>query len=435
MTVVVFLICFGLILVNGLFVAAEFALIGAPKTAIEHRASQGDRLASRLLDILNSPQNQDHYVATSQLGITIASLALGMYGEHALAQVLAPHLGVIPFIGAAALSTALALIILTLLHVVFGEIVPKSVALQHAERASVAAFLPMRFALLTLYPFVRASNAIALACLRVFGVRRQENVEEQFYTPEELQLIVEESEESGVLKAESGRLLRELFEFGDLTAGQVMTPRVRLTGIPAGASAGETRQIVATHRHTRYPVFEGDLDHIVGMVHVKDLLRKLVHNEGMRASDAKQIPVVPETAALDDVLTTMQRAQAHLALVVDEHGGTAGIVSLEDLFEEVVGDIDEGLLGAPGLLPLADGSVRVAGTARLDEVGQYFDVPLEHEEVDSVSGLVLAELDRPAAVGDVVDYGRIQFEVTATSGHGVREVRARLIQADPQRGR
>src|SRR5262249_41654371 len=156
------------------------------------------------------------------------------------------------------------------------------------------------------------------------------------------------------------------------------------------------------------PVFEGDLDHIVGMVHVKDLLRKLVQHEDMRASDAKQMPVVPETAALDDVLTTMQRAQAHLALVVDEHGGTAGIVSLEDLFEEVVGDIEEGLRGAPGLLPLADGSVRVAGTARLDEVGQYFDLPLEHEEVDSVSGLVLAELDRPAVVGDVVDYGRIQ---------------------------
>jgi CBS domain containing-hemolysin-like protein len=428
--VAVLLICVAFVLVNGLFVAAEFALIGAPRTAIEHRASQGDRLATRLLDILSSPQRQDRYIATSQLGITIASLALGMYGEHALAVVLAPHLGAIPFIGAAALSGAIALVILTLLHVVFGEIVPKSVALQHAERAAIAAFVPMRIALFALYPFVWTASAIALACLRVFGIRRRENVEEQFYTPEELQLIVEESEESGVLKAESGRLLRELFEFGDLTAGQVMTPRVRLIGIPSAATAAETRQIVATHRHTRYPVFDGDLDHIAGMVHVKDLLRKLVQNEGMRASDARQMPVVPETAALDDVLTTMQRAHAHMALVVDEHGGTAGIVSLEDLFEEVVGDLDEGLRGTPGLLPLADGSVRVAGTARLGEVGQHFDVPLEHEEVDSVSGLVLAELDRPAVVGDVVDYGRIQFEVTATSGHGVREVRARLL--DPE---
>jgi CBS domain containing-hemolysin-like protein len=169
-----------------------------------------------------------------------------------------------------------------------------------------------------------------------------------------------------------------------------MTPRVRLIGIPAGASSAETRQLIAAHRHTRYPIFEGDLDHIIGMVHVKDLLRKLVQNEGVRASDARQMPVVPETAALDDVLTTMQRAHAHMALVIDEHGGTAGLISLEDLFDEVVGDIEEGLTDAPGVMPLADGSARVVGTIRLDELGQYFNVPLEHEEVDSVSGLVLA---------------------------------------------
>jgi CBS domain containing-hemolysin-like protein len=168
------------------------------------------------------------------------------------------------------------------------------------------------------------------------------------------------------------------------------------------------------------------------MVHVKDLLRKLVQNEGVRASDARQMPVVPETAALDDVLTTMQRAHAHMALVIDEHGGTAGLISLEDLFDEVVGDIEEGLTDAPGVMPLADGSARVVGTIRLDELGQYFNVPLEHEEVDSVSGLVLARLGRPPVVGDVVDYGRIQLEVTATSGRGVREVKARLLEAKAQ---
>jgi CBS domain containing-hemolysin-like protein len=429
MTVAVVAICCVFVLVNGLFVAAEFAMVAAPKTAVEHRSSRGDRLARRLLDILNSPRDQDRYIATSQLGITIASLGLGMYGEHALAEVVAPHLGIVPFIGAAALSGAIAISILTLLHVVFGEIVPKSVALQHAERVALSAYWPMRVTLFVLYPIVRISNGLAVAFLRLIGVRRQENVHEQFYTPEELQLIVEESQESGALRTESGRLLRELFEFGDLTAAQVMTPRVRLIGIPAGASAAETRQLIAAHRHTRYPIFEGDLDHIIGMVHVKDLLRKLVQNEGVRASDARQMPVVPETAALDDVLTTMQRAHAHMALVIDEHGGTAGLISLEDLFDEVVGDIEEGLTDAPGVMPLADGSARVVGTIRLDELGQYFNVPLEHEEVDSVSGLVLARLGRPPVVGDVVGYGRIQLEVTATSGRGVREVKARLLEA------
>ena len=206
-----------------------------------------------------------------------------------------------------------------------------------------------------------------------------------------------------------------------------MMPRVRVIGIPAGAPPAEIRKVVATRRHTRYPVFEGDLDHILGVVHVKDLLRRLLANEPVTASDAASMPVVPETAALDDVLASMQRANAHVAVVVDEHGGTAGLVSLEDLFEEVVGEIDEGATESSGLVRLADGSVRAAGTLRLDELGQHFDLPLEHEDVDSVSGLVLARLGRPPAVGDVVEYGRLRLEVTALSGLGVREVKAWLV--------
>jgi len=422
-------LCVGFILVNGLFVAAEFALIGTPKTAIENQAGKGDRLSARLLEILNSPQQQDRYIATSQLGITVASLGLGIYGEHALAGFIAPVLGPIPVVGAAALAGALALGALTMFHIVFGEMAPKSFALQHSERMARLAYWPMRVTLIVLYPFVRVLSGVAVACLRLFGVRRQEVARDQFYTPEELQLIVEESAEGGALRADSSRLLHELFEFGDLTAGQVMMPRVRLVGIPVGASVDDMRRLVAAHRHTRYPVFDGDLDHIVGMLHVKDLLRRLVLNEPIAASDVRPIPVVPETAALDDVLETMQRAHAHMAVVIDEHGGTAGLISLEDLFEEVVGDIDEGAPQAPGLVSQPDGSVRVAGTVRLDELGQHFDLALEHEEVDSVSGLVLARLGRPPVVGEVVDYGRIRLEVTGVSGRGVREARAWLVAA------
>ena len=174
-------------------------------------------------------------------------------------------------------------------------------------------------------------------------------------------------------------------------------------------------------------MYEGDLDHIIGMVHVKDLLRPADADERCRADDVRRIPVVPETASLDDVLATMQRSQAHLAVVIDEHGGTAGIISLEDLFEEVVGEIDEGAPTAPSLVAAGRWVVRAAGTVRLDELGQHFNLELEHEEVDSVSGLVLARLGRPPSVGDVVDYGRLRLEVTATSGRGVREVKASLL--------
>lgn len=423
----IILLCFAFIMLNGLFVAAEFSLIGAPRTAIARRAGQGDRLSRRLLSILGSPEQQDRYIATSQIGITVASLGLGMYGEHLLADMLRPHLGYVPVLGAAALSGALTLGFLTLVHIIFGEMAPKSVALQHAEPVARLAYWPMRVTLIVMYPFVRILSGVARGCLRLLGVRRQDNTREQSYTPEELQLIVEESEQSGAIRGESGRLFRELFEFGDLTAGEVMMPRVRVVGLPLGAKPDEIRKLIASKRHTRYPVYDGDLDHIVGVVHAKDLLRLLIAGQPVTATDVRLMPPVPETAALDDVLTTMQRAAVHMAIVIDEHGGTAGLVSLEDLFEEVVGDIDAGTTGSAGLTPLPDGSVEVAGTLRLDELGQHFDIGLEHEEVDSVSGLVLARLGRPPAVGDIVEYGRLRLQVIRLNGLGAGEVRAWLV--------
>lgn len=423
----VLLVSFVLVAINGLFVAAEFALIATSRVSIEHEARAGNRFARHLLGVLSSPARQDRYVGTAQLGITLASLGLGMYGEHALAGLLEPHVAGVPWIGGAALAGGTALALLTLIHIVVGEMVPKGVALQYAYRVVRFVHWPMQATMVLLYPIVALSNLLALGCLRLLGVRRATNRQETVYTPEELQLIVEESEQGGALRADSGRMVRELFEFGDLTASQAMVPRVRVVGIPAGASPGEVRRILSEALHTRYAVYDGDLDHIVGMLHVKDLLRRLLLDEPVAASDVRRLPVVPETATLDAVLATMQRAHAHLALVIDEHGGTAGLISLEDLFEEVVGEIDEGVPAAPSLAPSPDGSVRAAGTLRLDELGQHFHLDLEHEDVDSVSGLVLALLGRPPVQGDVVRYGRVEIEVLSVSGRGVGEVRATLL--------
>ena len=418
-----------LVLVNALFVAAEFALLAAPRPALEHSAATGDRFARKVLDVLRSPSRQDRYVATAQLGISLASLGLGMYGEHRLSDLLEPVVGRVPGIGGPALAAAISLTVLTLAHIVFGEMVPKGIALQRPVTVARVTLWPMRITLLALYPFVKLSNGIAILCLRLVGIKRQPNVHEQVYTPEELQLIVEESQEGGALRAESGRLLRELFEFGGLTAGQVMVPRVRIVGIPLGAPPNALRPIVAKHKHTRYAVYDKDLDHIVGMVHVKDLLRKLLQNEPLGPEDVRRMPVVPETAPLDDVLASMRQANAHMTIVIDEHGGTAGILSLEDLFEEVVGELDEGAVAEPPITRNPDGTIRAAGTVRLDELGQFLDLDLVHEEVDSLSGLVLARLGRPPVVRDVVEYGRLRLTVTATSGRGVREV---LVSVAPE---
>jgi CBS domain containing-hemolysin-like protein len=221
-------------------------------------------------------------------------------------------------------------------------------------------------------------------------------------------------------------MLQELFEFGDLTAAQVMVPRVRISGIPIGANPAQVRDLLAQSPHTRYPIYEKDLDHIVGIAHIKDLLRLLMQEQLVAQSHARPVPVIPETAALPDVLDTMRRERTQMAIVIDEHGGTGGVVTLEDLFEEVVGDIEEG-----GTVPLMyrdrQGRLRVPGTMRVEELGKEFDLDLEHEDVDSVSGLVLTLLGRPPVVRDKVRYDRLEFEVTAVKGHGVDECAVTMI--------
>jgi CBS domain containing-hemolysin-like protein len=221
-----------------------------------------------------------------------------------------------------------------------------------------------------------------------------------------------------------------LFEFGDLTAGEAMVPRVRVAGIPLGAYPARVRLIVRETRHTRYPIYEDDLDHIVGMLHVKDLLRRLIAEEPINAKDVRPLPSVPETMALDDVLAIMQRQRTHMAVVLDEHGGTAGVITLEDLFEEVVGEIDEGQPSRPPLEIERAGVMRVRGTVRLDEVGQQWDLDLEHEDVDSVSGLVLARLGRTPQVGDIVEWDRLRVEVLEVRGKGVGQARVSLLPID-----
>jgi len=397
---------------------------------MEHRAGEGDKMSQRLARLMGSSHEQDRYIATAQIGITVASLGLGMFGEHGLADWLAPRLawvGEYRFITAHSIASVIAIAGLTCGHIVIGEMLPKSLALQHTERSARWLYWPMRISWILTFPFVLAFNTIADACLRLVGVRRSAHTDDQLHTPEELRLIVEESEEGGALREESGRLLQELFEFGDLTASQVMVPRVRVVGVPVGATPDDIRALLLSHMHTRYPVYAGDLDHIVGMLHVKDLLRRIITNETIAAADVRAIPVVPETAPLDDVLAMMQRANVHMAVVIDEHGGTAGTISIEDLSEEVVGEISEDASDIPSFVEEAPNVWRVAGTARLDEVGQRYDLDLEHDDVESVSGLVLARLGRPPVIGDVVEFGQIRFEVLALAGRGVREARVSVI--------
>ena len=429
------LIVFLLVIVNGLFVAAEFAIVGAPRALIEARADKGDRRARRVQRILEDPREQDRFIATAQIGISVASLGLGMYGEHQLAQWLEQHLegwAANPWITSHVIASVIAVAILTYLHIVIGEMVPKALALQHAA-ATALWVAPVIVAIQrVIAPLVHGLNSLGNWILSLFGVHRQEVSAERYHTTEELQFIIEESQEGGLLRGESGKILRELFEFGDLSAGEVMVPRVLSVGIPVGAEPDEVRTIVGTHPHTRYPVYSGGLDNIIGSIHIKEVLRHLVSNRPVTARDARPVPYVPGPAALDQVLTAMRRFRAQMAVVMDQHGGTAGLVTMEDLVEEVVGEIEEGRRPVP-IVRGPEGQLRVRGTVRLTEVGEALDRELDHPRVTTVSGLVLLLLGRPAQVGDVVTYKDVRFEVIAVAGRGVLDAEVSEIAPPPPR--
>ncbi|BAW81031.1 hypothetical conserved protein [Candidatus Nitrosoglobus terrae] len=413
-----------LVILNGVFVAAEFAIIIVPRASIERGVIAGKSSASLVQAILRDPVRQDRYIATAQLGITLASLGLGMYGEHTLAQGLfgwLDGLGTSRWIATHTLASLLAITILTYFHIVLGEMVPKSLALTHIESTALWVIRLMLWVEWIFYPLITTLNKIGSAILQFIGIKRQLS-SSHYYTAEELQFIVEESEEKGVLNSEAGQMLRELLEFRERTAEEVMTPRVHVTGIPIGATPEKLTTIINQAHYTRYPVFDSTLDQIVGFIHIKDVLRLLAANCYVRQEDTRPLSFVPETATVDSVLAAMRRAHTHIVVIIDEYGGTAGIVTIEDLCEEIVGSIEEEINDP--LTPFIDdqGGIHVPGVWRLDEVSEKLglNTKLSHEEVDTLGGLVLHLLNHEPTVGDTITYKGIHIKVAALEGHGIQ---------------
>jgi len=422
-----------LIALNALFVAAEFAFVGAPPVAARARAERGSRWAKLVAQSTRDPRLQDRIIATCQLGVTGASLALGMVAEGELAAWIHDRLGQTggpDWLVSHGAAGTLAILALSYLHIVLGEMVPKAIALADPLRAAVLLAPLLRGFELLLLPAVVGLNLVGAGLLRLFGVERRFGAHR--YSAEELQDIVWESEEEGLIESNAAQVVAELVDFAQLTAGETMIPRVQIVGIEVGSTRADITEVVRAAPHTRYPVYAGDLDHIVGMIHIKDLVRGLGEGRPIRQGDLRAIPFVPGTATLASVLETMRRHQVQMAVVMDEHGGTDGIITTEDLFEEVVGDIqDEVSAQPPDRHVEPDGALIAAGTVRIDEVGEHFDLPLEHEEVDTVSGLVLSLLDRPPAVGDKVTWEALTIEVIEVEGHGVSRARIRRLTDAP----
>lgn len=433
---VVLLLVMALVAFNGLFVAAEFAIIGTPRAATAARGEAGDAVARRITGILDDPMRLDRYVATAQLGITFASLGLGMYGEHTLAGFFEEWLRDAGFSGLGSVLTAhglaavLAILLITYLHIVFGEMIPKAIALTHAMRVAMWVTPPMLLIGWILHPLVRGLNFSGNLLLGLVGFKRGRSAA-HYLGPDELESLARESSESGLLSEESGRIFLELADFNEIAAVQAMVPRVRVSGIPFGATDAMLREILHQHRHTRYPVYEGSLDQIVGTVHIKDLMALLRAGEGLDPAVVRETAYLPETATLDDVLAAMDRARNQMVVVMDEHGGTAGILTMEDICAEAVGDVEEGVEDVPDVLPVGLAGYQVQGTVRLDTLADRIGRNLEHPHIDTVSGLVLSELGRPPVLGDVVRWRGVQFEVSGLIGRGVRQATLTLVAPDP----
>ena len=380
-----------LIVLNGLFVAAEFALLGAPRAALEQMGASGNMVARRVSQILKTPRLQDRYIATAQLGITFASLGLGMYGEHAVAGWLHEWLaqyGWASWLVAHGAASVLSVAVLTYLHIVLGEMVPKALSLQYATKLCLIITMPMYVIQLCLYPLVVGMNTLGNFFLRLLGVDRNES-KSHYHSAEELQYIIEESHENGALPQESGRIMDGLFDLEDLYVHQVMTPRVRIDAIPERAGHEQIREI---------------------MLRGKALTSEYIH----------AIPKVPKTVKFDNVVEIMRKDNVRLAIILDEHGGTSGLLTLTDVFSEVMG-WDRGRIRVLTDLPrdAVGFSCDVSGLARIEELGEAMDMDLQSEEIDTVGGLILNLLEAPAEEGDTVGYRGLEFKVTRTENGGV----------------
>lgn len=412
-----------LIVLNGLFVAAEFAIIGVRPSQMEQLAGQGHQKAAKILAVLHSSDKQNRYIATAQLGITIASLGLGMYGEPQIAHFLEPYLA--RLLNAdphdtliTGLGYVMAVSLLTYLHIVFGEMIPKSLALSAPGRAVFAVSQPMRVMQAVFSGPVRVLNGAGFALLRLFQIAPAEG-ESRLHTPQELELIVSESVEGGLLDENEQELVRNIFDFRERQVHQVMTPRPRIEAFSHDIPLPDLLEQAAQSQHSRFPVYQDNLDNIIGMIHIKDLVRYQTQTKGsfdIRLM-LRSIPVVPEHYPVERLLLTFKHRRIHMAAVLDEFSGTAGLVTLEDLVEEVVGEVrDEFDFESEPLVQSAPGVLDVIGTYLLDDLQPYIDLEKMDElpDVETVNGLLMTELGRIPRAGDTLTYQQhIKFTVLA----------------------
>ncbi len=435
-----------LVLIAGFFVASEYALVSVRKTRIQQLVSEGNGTAARVKFAL---EHLDRYIAAVQIGITIATLGMGALGEPVLASLLEPYLSAIVtpiamYVTAATIATIIAFLVVTILEIVLGEIVPKITARSRAERVSLLFIRPLDFFVFIFGPMVWVVNSLSNVVLRLLGVHPGSE-HGSAYTIEELEMLVASSRQAGVLDRDEEVILRRVFDFGDLTARQVMRPRTEIDAVEANDLLEEVVTTIAECKHSRLPVYEGDLDHIVGILHVRDVFLQVLgtqpapalagsggeqpHDFNPRSFQARDlmrpIQAVPETLDVADLLNRMQQDGQQMVVVIDEYGGTAGIVTLEDIVEEIVGEVRDEFeaagTGGSDITVTPDGTI-VNGLTPIDDVSEALNLDIE-SEADTIGGYVFEMLGRKPELGDEVSYNGFRLRVEALDGLRIASVR------------
>ena len=429
------LVVLALVFVNAFFVAAEFALVATRRSRVENRAAAGDhgaRLVERTLKDL------DRYISVTQVGITLASLALGWLGEDAIAVLVDGALGQFGLaMPAAALHTTAAAItafvVIAFLHIVLGQLTPKTLALVRPERTSALVVRPLiGFSILTA-PFIALLNGAANAVLRVFGVRQSRPLE-RVHSPEELRLLVMQSRAHGALDESDSAMLAGVFDFHEKRARDVMRPRTDIVAVPVDATENEVLQLMRSERYSRYPVYQETLDDVIGVLVAKDLWLKEPGNAFDLRTLIRKPLYVPDNRPAERVLDDLRRTRAHMAVVLDEYGGTAGIVTLEDLVEEVIGDINDEYDFAVREAIEANGVLELAGSMSLVDVRSDYRLPIPDGDWTTLGGYTFARLGRVPRIGDRATFPGGELEVVAMDGRRVAAVRV-VRQDDRSRRR
>ena len=428
-----FIIAF-LLFANAFFVAVEFSLVKVRKTRMEELSKQGNKIADLVLKQIS---DIDKVVGVAQFGVTIASIAIGWVGEATIVSIIQSMFSLIPnssqLVALHTVSSIISFVLVTFLHVSLGEQVPKLISLQYTEETALFIARPTHLVAVIFNPFVKLLNGFCNFVLKLMKIERPK--ESFAHSTEELDMLVDASYKEGVLNETEKDILHNAFKFSDLTAKQVMIPRTDLICLPKDITFDELKKFTVENQYTRYPIYGEDIDDIVGFLHVKDIYACNVNNDEFKIENLlRPILCVPETITMDNIIIEFKKQQAQIAIVVDEFGGTAGLITLEDVFEEIFGEVQDEFDEEEELdIKKIDENIYLANAmVRLDEMAEFFDVDeelFEEEDVDTIGGVVLKVLGRIAQVNDSIEWKNLTLTVKEIDG--VRITKLLIVVREP----